>query len=405
MKIPIAKPYIGEEEKQATAEVLASGWLVQGVKVAEFEKMVCKFTGAKFAKASSSCATALHLALVSLGIGPGDEVLVPSFTFVASVNAIESTGAKPVFVDIDLKSFNIDVNKAKEYLLRKSDQSTRVAGIMPVHLFGLCADMSAVMELAKRYNLFVIEDAACALGSYCGSEHAGTFGNAGCFSFHPRKLITTGEGGMLVTDSQEISTRVSSLRDHGASVSDLERHEKDGFLLPAFEQVGYNYRLTDIQASIGVEQMKKLQWIIDRRSEKAAKYDEGLRDIDCLQIPHVPKGYIHSYQSYVVTLRDPRNDIVPTNKIEALRIARDAVMAKLAERGIATRQGTSAVHRLGYYRNKYGVKDDDLPISLQAECLTIALPLYPHMTDKEQDYVMVNLRQAVKEISLSRASK
>ena len=405
MKIPIAKPYIGEEEKRATAAVLESGWLVQGAKVAEFETMVCKFTGVKFAKASSSCTTALHLALVSLGIGPGDEVLVPSFTFVASANAIEYTGAKPVFIDIDPKSFNIDVDGLEKYLSRKKNQGARVTAIMPVHLFGLCADVSGIMELAKRYDLLVIEDAACALGSYCGPHHAGTMGDAGCFSFHPRKLITTGEGGMVVTNSPDISSFVSSLRDHGASVSDLERHKKNSSVLPEYDRIGYNYRLTNIQAAIGIEQMKKLQWIIDRRAEKAARYNEGLGDIEWLQIPHVPEGYRHSYQSYVVIVRDQENDLMSLHKIDILRNIRDAIMAKLAERGIATRQGTSAVHRLGYYRNKYGLKDNDFPVSLQAEQLTIALPLYPQMTDEEQDYVIENLHQAVGEISLSRARK
>ena len=350
MRIPIAKPHIGENERQAVNDVLKSGWLVQGRKVAEFETMVCKYTGAKYSKASSSCTTALHLALTALGIGPGDVVLVPSFTFVASANAIEYTGAKPVFIDIDPHSFNVDVSKAERFLRLNANQQANVKAIMPVHLFGLCADMSAVMKLAKRYNILVIEDAACALGSFFDSTHAGTFGNAGCFSFHPRKLITTGEGGMLVTNSPEISDSVSSLRDHGAAVSDLERHEKDGFLLPAFDRIGYNYRLTDIQAAIGVEQMRKLQWIINKRVEKAAEYNKELGDIDCFQLPRALEGYKHSYQSYVVMLRDPAHVVIDSNKLEKLRNARDAIMAKLAEKGISTRQGTSAVHRLGYYR-------------------------------------------------------
>jgi len=405
MRVPIAKPYMDDDEKQAVNDVLESGWLVQGPKVAEFEMMICEFTGAKYAKALSSCTTALHLALISLGIGPGDEVLVPSFTFVASANAIEHTGAKPVFLDIDPNGFNIDVNNIEKHLGRKTGQRAKVKGIIPVHLFGLCADMSSIMELAKRYNILVIEDAACALGSYYKSKHAGTFGNAGCFSFHPRKLITTGEGGMLVTNSPKISASVSSLRDHGAAISDRERHEKDGFLLPDFDRIGYNYRLTDIQAAMGIEQMRKLQWFINKRVQKAAKYDEGLRDIDCIQIPHVPEGYKHGYQSYVIMLRDPGCDLLPPDKLEIYHNARDAIMAKLAEKGIATRQGTSAVHRLGYYRKRYGLKDDDFPISLQAECLTIAIPLFPQITDEEQDYVIENMHQVIKELSPLRVRK
>jgi len=405
MRIPIAKPYIGEEEKLAAAGVLESGWVVRGPKVAEFETALCRFTGARYARASSSCTTALHLALVSVGLGPGDAVIGPSFTFVASANAIEYTGAKPVFIDIDINSFNIDVEALEKQLSDMNHRKARVTAIMPVHLFGLCADMDAIMYLAKKYSLCVIEDAACALGSYCGSRHAGTIGDAGCFSFHPRKLITTGEGGAVVTNSPDIGSAISSLRDHGADVSDLERHTKNSSLLPAFDRIGYNYRLTDIQAAIGTEQMKKIGLIIEKRLEKAAIYDRALRDIEWLQVPYVPKGYRHSYQSYVVTVRDPHNKSKSLRQIDELRNVRDTVMAKLIERGIATRQGTSAVHRLGYYRKKYGLKDNDLPVSMRAELHTIALPLYPQMTDVEQDYVINNLRQVTKEVLLTRAVK
>ena len=398
MKVPIAKPYFGEEEKKAVNDVLESGWIVQGPNVAEFETMVCRFTGSNFARASSSCTTALHLALIALGIGHGDEVLVPSFTFVASVNAIEYTGATPVFVDIDIKTFCIDCNKVEEYLERAKKRGSRVKGIMPVHLFGLCADMPAIMELAKRYSVSVIEDAACALGSSCSSVFAGTFGDSGCFSFHPRKPITTGEGGMLVTNNAEIAASVSILRDHGGSISDLDRHEKGGSLLPAYDMLGYNYRLTDIQAAIGVEQMKKLPWIIDRRVELARKYDAELGDIECFQLPYVPEGYKHTYQSYVVTLGDAQHKNLPLKALEKLNRTRDKIMTRLGEKGIATRQGTSAVHRLGYYRNKYSIEDDGFPLSLRADRLTIALPLYPQMTEDEQGYVIDNIHKVVKDV-------
>jgi len=397
MRVPIAKPYFGEEEKKAVNDVLESGWIVQGPKVAEFEAMVCRFTGCHFARASSSCTTALHQALITLRVGRGDEVLVPSFTFVASANAIEYTGARAVFVDIDPKTFCIDSNKVAEYL-EGAKKHAKVKGVMPVHLFGLCADMHAIMELAKRYNISVIEDAACALGSSCGSVQAGTFGDAGCFSFHPRKSITTGEGGMLVTDNPDMASSVSSLRNHGAAVSDFDRHEKDGQLLPAFDMLGYNYRLTDIQAAIGVEQMKKLPWIIEKRVAKARKYDAELSDIECIQVPYVPEGYNHTYQSYVVTLRDTHQSKLTLKSIEKLNKTRDNIMRKLSDRGIATRQGTSAVHRLGYYRKKYGLQDDDFPLSLQAEYLTIALPLYPQMSEDEQGYVIENVRQVVRDL-------
>jgi len=400
MKVPISKPYLDDKEAEAVNKVLKSGWLVQGPKVAELERMFCQYTSAKFANATTSCTTALHLALVASGIGPGDEILVPSFTFIASANAVEYTGAKPVFIDIDVDTFNIDVQKVAQYLEHTKKYGKRVRAIMPVHLFGLCADMDAVMKLAQQYKLYVIEDAACALGSLYKLKHAGTFGDAGCFSFHPRKPITTGEGGMLITDNPEIASKVQSLRDHGAAVSDLARHEKDGSLLPAFDILGYNYRMTDIQGAIGIEQMKKFSWIVGKRIERARRYDRELKDVECLQTPFVSKDCKHTYQSYVVLLRDSKTKGIPSSELEKFHSVRNVIMAKLNEKGIATRQGTSAVHTLGYYRRKYDLSDDDCPLSLQADCLTIALPLYPQMTDEEQSYVIDNLLQVVKGISL-----
>lgn len=392
MQIPVVKPYLGEEEKKAVNAVLDSGWIVQGAKVAEFETMICQFTGAAFARASSSCTTALHLALVALGVGKGDEVIVPSFTFVASANSIEYTGAKPIFVDIDLKTFCLNPGKIEEVLR----QNTRVKCIMPVHLFGLCADMTAIMKLANQYNLFVIEDAACALGSFYGTAQAGTMGDAGCFSFHPRKSITTGEGGMLVTGNPKVAAKISVLRNHGAAISDLDRHKKGGYLLPAFDTLGYNYRMTDIQAAIGIEQMKKLDWIIEQRIKKARKYDAALGDIECLQTPYIPKGCRHTYQSYVVTLRDAQRKNLSLEDTKKLFGVRNNIMARLEKRGIATRQGTSAVHMLGYYCTKYKLNSVDFPCSFLADQLTITLPLYPQMTAEEQNYVIENLRQEIK---------
>jgi perosamine synthetase len=395
MKIPITRPYLDDEEAEAVSRVLKSGWLVQGPKVAEFESMVCQYTGARFARATTSCTTALHLALVALGIGSGDEVLVPSFTFIATANAIEYTGARPVFIDIDLKTFNIDPARVEEYLdkaKKKASKASKVKAIMPVHLFGLCADMDAIMKLAKQHSICVIEDAAGALGSLYKSKHAATFGDVGCFSFHPRKSITTGEGGMLITDNPEIASKVQSLRDHGASVSNLDRHEKSGSLLPAFDILGYNYRMTDIQGSIGMEQMKKLSWIISKRSEKAKKYNDELKDINWLQSPYVPEGYKHSYQSYVTLVRNPELKQLTPEAIQELNRFRNRVMAELAEKDIATRQGTHAIHTLNYYKTRYNIKDVDYLSSLAADRLSIVLPLYPQMTNEEQEYVIEQIK-------------
>jgi len=379
MKVPITKPYLGNEESKAVAQVLKSGWLVQGTKVAEFEKMIVEFTKAKFARASTSCTTSLHLALVALGIGHGDEVLLPSFTFIASANAIEYTGAKPVFIDIDLNTFNIDTKKVEEYLEQAKKRGVKVKGIMPVHLFGFMADMTPIMELAKEYNLCVVEDAACALGSLYKSKHAGTFGDAGSFSFHPRKIITTGEGGMLTTNNHEMAIKVQSLREHGVTKSGIDREKNGGYLLSTYKVLGYNYRMADIQGAIGVEQMKKLPWILEKRASRAKIYNEELKGLGWLKTPYAPDGYKHTYQSYVTLI------------ILGSTIKRNRLMARLEEKGIATRQGTHAVHTLGYYKKKYGLKDEDYPNSLIADRLSMTLPLYPQMTDDEQGYVIDNL--------------
>ncbi len=392
MKIPITRPYLDDSEKKATAAVLESGWLVQGPRVAEFERMISEYSGVRYAFAATSCTTALHLALVALGIGPRDEVIVPSFTFIATANSIEYTGARPVFIDIDLNTFNIDVNKLEDYLKKAGKRGAKVKAIMPVHLFGLCVDMDALMQLAKQYNLHVIEDAACALGSFYKQKHAGTFGDAGCFSFHPRKPITTGEGGMVITNNPEIAAKVQSLRDHGAAVSDLARHDKNGSILPAYKMCGYNYRMTDIQGAIGVEQMKKLPWIVDKRIKKATIYDEQLKGISWLQTPLVPLGYIHSYQSYVTLIREPKSKKLTIEKVDELTLFRNEIMAKFEEKGIATRQGTHAIHTLNYYKQKYDLRDEDYFNSFAADRLSMALPLYPQMTNEEQEHVINQLK-------------
>lgn len=394
MNIPITKTIFGDEEKEAIVKPLETGWVVQGPNVAKFQTMFADFTGSKYAHASSNCTTALHLGLEAMDITKGDKVIVPSFTYVASANAVEYTGAEVVFCDIDLKTFNIDETKLEEMI--KKDSS--IKAIMPVNLFGLCANMPYIMELAKKYNLKVIEDSACGFDGWIGDKHSGTFGDCGCFSFHPRKSICTGEGGMLITDDEDIASKVSQLKDHGASKSDLQRHkEKGGSLLPDFTMRGYNYRMTDMQGALGVCQMNKKDYIMNGRREVANKYDIALKEIAQLITPHIPENYRHGYQSYVCIFTDGEDiSNLTKEQIDRINIKRNIFMEKLEEMTIATRQGTHAVHTLGYYKNKNNFKDEDFLMSYAADRLSIALPLYAGMTNEEFDYVISNIKEALK---------
>lgn len=393
MNIPITKTIFGDEEKEAIVKPLETGWVVQGPNVAKFQNMFADFTGSKYAHAASNCTTALHLGLEAMGITKGDKVIVPSFTYVASANAVEYTGAEVVFCDIDLKTFNIDETKLEEMI--KNDNS--IKAIMPVNLFGLCANMPYIMELAKKYNLKVIEDSACGFDGWIGDKHSGTFGDCGCFSFHPRKSICTGEGGMLITDDEDIANKVSQLKDHGASKSDLQRHkEKGGSLLPDFTMRGYNYRMTDMQGALGVCQMDRKEYIMNGRREVASKYDEVLKDISQLVSPYIPENYKHGYQSYVCIFTDGEDiSNLTKEQIDRINIKRNIFMEKLEEMTIATRQGTHAVHTLGYYKNKNNFKDEDFLMSYAADRLSIALPLYAGMTNEEFDYVIQNIKNAL----------
>ena len=384
MKIPITKPYFDDDEFSLVRQSLETGWVVQGPRVAEFERLLSEYSKIPHTLATTSCTTALHLGLVALGIGSGDEIIVPAFTFVASANVIEYQGARPVFCDIDLSTFNIDVTQIESKI------TERTKAIMPVSLFGLSADMDPILELARQYNLYVIEDAACAVGGWYKGHHAGALADVGALSFHPRKLIVTGEGGMLLTGNQALAEKMRSLRDHGATVSDLQRHQgKKSYIMPEYDMVGFNYRMTDIQGAIGVAQMRKFEYLVSRRSEIARRYDDALAELNWLRTPHTPDEYIHGYQSYVCLFAP----VEPTmENVEALHTQRNNLMDWLEEKDIATRQGTQAVHALGYFRKKYNLKAGDYPNAYIADRLSLALPLYAQMTTDEQDYVVQNLK-------------
>ncbi len=377
MNIPITKPQFDQAEEQAVIEVLRSGWVSQGPKVAQFESALAGYTEASYAVATTSCTTALHLILAALGIGPGDEVLVPAFSFVATANVVEYQGAVPVFVDIDLRTFNIAVEKIEAKI------TPRTKAIIPVHLFGLSAEMDPILDLARRHGLAVIEDAACAVGSRYRGRHVGALGRAGAFSFHPRKVITTGEGGAVTTHDEALTERLRALRNHGAKLSDLDRHHADSFTLPEYDELGFNYRMTDLQAAVGLVQLSKVDKLIAQRQSLARRYTEALQDLPGLRTPWEPEGDTHTYQSYVLLVE------------EQARKSRDELALALGREGIAVRQGTHAVHCLGYYRRKYGLKEAECPNAWRADRWSLTLPLYPEMDHITQDRVIQAVRNCL----------
>lgn len=373
--IPIALPSLGEEEWQALREPIFSGWLTQGPKVAEFEKAFATRHQVPHAIATTSCTTALHLALSALDVGPGDEVIVPAFTWVATANVVLYCGATPVFADVDPTTYNLDPQSVAAAI------STRTKVIIPVHLFGLCADMAGLAEVAN--GIPMVEDAACAAGAAYGGQPAGSLGEIGCFSFHPRKSITTGEGGMITTSNNDLADRMRTLRNHGASVSEEVRHHgPKPYLLPEFNVLGFNYRMTDLQGAVGLVQLTKLDRFLNERSRWAGYYSEELADIGWLRTPIVPDKFSHGWQSYVCSL-DAATAPFP----------RDEIMDKLQLRGVSTRPGTHAVPSLGLYRNSFGADPNHYPNAQGCAEGTIALPLHNQMSSADYRYVVEAIRQ------------
>lgn len=399
--IPITKPYIDDNEIQAVIEVLKSGWLVQGEKVKQFENGVSELVHVGHACATTSCTTALQLAMLAEGMGEGMDVLIPSFTYVATANAVVSTGAVPVICDIDEDTFNLDPECAEEYINRNyvykqgkwHNRSTdRILwGIVPIHQFGLCADMESLNRLKEKYEIYMIEDAACALGSRIRDTSPGGFGNTACFSFHPRKSITTGEGGMVITKDMAVYEKIVCLRNHGSKVESANRHKSAVGLLPEFTNAGFNFRMTDIQGAIGCMQLNKLPFILKRRQEIALTYNDLLASTDVILSPYVPAGYFHSYQSYVCRLK-------MDGSLSQIGAIRNRVMQIMAENGISTRQGTHAVHKLNYYRQRFGFKDQDIPKANLSDLSTISLPVYVDITEDEQKEVVECLLCAIDQV-------
>jgi len=375
--VPIALPSTGDEEWEALREPLQSGWLTQGPVVRRFEEAFARRHDVPHALATTSCTTALHLALAALGIGPGDEVIVPAFTWIATANAVVYCGATPVFVDVDLDTFNMDP------ALTAAAVTPATRAVVPVHLFGLCADMTAI-GTAVGPSIAVVEDAACAAGASYHGRPAGGLGSAACFSFHPRKSITTGEGGMLVTADADLAGRAEQLRNHGAAVPEEVRHHGPApFLLPDFDELGFNYRMTDLQAAVGLVQLSKLDAFVDERAQWAKWYSAELASLGWLRLPEEPEGGRHAWQAYVTVVD------------EDAPIARNDLMARLHELGVATRPGTHSVPSTGYYRRRLDVETDSYPVATRLQEQSMAIPLHNRMTHDDYEYVVSAIRATV----------
>ena len=345
--IPIARPFFGAEEEAAAAEVLRSRWVGQGPKVAEFERAFAEYVGAPHAVATSSCTTALHMTLAALGIGDGHEVICPSLSFIATANSIVHAGAKPVFAEVDQRTFNL--------MPGKLPIGPRTKAILLVHQIGLPANLEEFEKIARAHKLHLIEDAACAVGAtYRGTRIGKPVGVAACFSFHPRKIISTGEGGMITTADADLADRLRSLRNHG----------------DPYDRIGWNYRMTDLQAAIGIVQLGRLDSMLARRRSLAARYSESLAKV--ADVPVVPSDREHAFQSYVIRVRD-----------------RGRIMAQLEAAGIQTRIGLMAAHLQPLYR---GVS---LPVSERLAAELLALPLYHELAEADQDRVIRSACAAV----------
>lgn len=384
--IPISKTIISKRSKEAVLNVLDSGWLVQGKEVRKFENEWANISNSKFAICVNSCTSALYLSLKALGLKKNEGVILPSFTWISTANVVEQLGGKPIFCDIDLNTYNIDIEEIEKKITKK------VKYILPVHLFGLPCDMDKILAISKKYNLKIVEDAACAIGSKYKNRHVGNFGDSGCFSLHPRKLITTGEGGVITVNSKKLNYLLRVLRDHGAEITDLSRHKSsEPYKLTDHVEAGYNFRLTDIQASIGNDQLINFNKILDKRRRNASIYDEYLKDLYWIKTPLNNKDYYNSYQSYPCLFRPETITLKNLNKINKLR---NNIMKKLFEKNISTRPATHAIHLLNFYKKKYKIKPKSYKNSYIANHCTLSLPLYNGISEKELEFVVTNLKKA-----------
>ncbi|MGE0268455.1 MAG: DegT/DnrJ/EryC1/StrS family aminotransferase [Candidatus Omnitrophota bacterium] len=413
--IPVAKPYLTDEEVKAVQEVILSGWVTQGPKVAEFENAFKQYVGADYACATSNCTTALHLALKVCGVSPGDVVLTVSHSFIATANAVRQCSAEPVFIDIAPDTYNMSVQRLEEFFQTECEERPdglyfknvhqlsceenpfhyieqhigRIAALLVVHQMGMPCDLGKILPLAQKYNLPVVEDAACAVGSEISFDGSLTFekigrprGDVACFSFHPRKVITTGEGGMITTNNPELDRQLRLLRHQGMDVSDVQRHESKTIQFEQYTTTAFNYRMTDIQAAIGLEQLKKLPKIIEQRRKMVEIYKSKLNDIGCFKMAEEPAYCKTNWQSF------------PVRILESSPRSRDEIMQYLMDHDIATRRGIMNIHQEQPYLNAMW----QLPDSEAARDQVIILPVYHTLSEKGMELIIEQLKMAVSNV-------
>ncbi|NLT96391.1 MAG: UDP-4-amino-4,6-dideoxy-N-acetyl-beta-L-altrosamine transaminase [Clostridia bacterium] len=377
--IPYGRQYIDEEDIKSIIEVLKGDYLTTGPYVKKFEENFAHYVGVKYAVAVANGTAALHLACLAAGIGAGDEVITSPITFAASANCALYVGAKPVFADIDSQTYNIDPSQIKTKI------SAKTKAIIPVHYTGLPCDMKAINEIAKEKNLMVIEDACHALGARYKNTKIGdcTYSDMTVFSFHPVKHITTGEGGMITTNSKELYQKLLLLRSHGITRDEDQLKENHGGWYYEMQTLGYNYRLTDIQSALGISQLKKVDWFIQRRREIAEMYNRGLKDLP-LELPFEPEGCINSYHLYVIRLK------------KEAKVNRKELYDYLKSKGIYSQVHYIPVHTLPYYREKLGYNWGDYPKAEEHYRNVLTLPIYPGMTDEDVKFVISKLKEVLK---------
>jgi perosamine synthetase len=374
--IPIAKPYLTEQDAQAAYDAIMSGWITQGPRVHDFEEKFAAYTGAKHAVAVSNCTTGLHLAMIVAGIKAGDEVICPSMSYIASANSIMYVGATPVFAEVHPETYNLDVADAERRITSKTK------AILLVHQIGMPADIDSFSALCKKHNILLIEDAACAAGSSYKGKKIGSHSDLVCFSFHPRKVISTGDGGMVTTNNEAFAERMKLLRQHGMSVNAGARHGATKIIFEDHLEVAYNYRMTDIQAAVGIQQLAKLDWIVEERRKIAQRYLSELSEIVCIRLPREEDGYYTNWQSFSIYLK------------ENAPMSRNELMQALLDKGIASRRGVMTSHRETAYKTM--CEGISLPRTEDACDKSIIIPLYVPMAESDVNAVIEALKELLK---------